>query len=68
MSQFSGGALADGRIVLQTSDLGRKQTRWSFEDIEPNSFVFRDEALGDDGKTWKLQAEYHMRRSAVTHP
>jgi hypothetical protein len=68
MSRFSGGALADGRIVLQTSDLGRKQTRWSFEDIEPNSFVFRDEALGDDGKTWKLQAEYHMRRSAVTHP
>ena len=25
-------------------------------------FVWRDEASNDDGKTWKLQAEYQMKR------
>jgi hypothetical protein len=69
MARFSGDAAADGRIVLHTSDLGSKENRWSFDDIQPNSFVFRDEASADDGKTWKLLAEYHMtRRSAVTRP
>jgi hypothetical protein len=48
--------------VLETPDLGRKQTRWSFNDIRPDSFVWRDEASNDDGKTWKLQAEYQMKR------
>jgi hypothetical protein len=49
-----------GRIV-GTWDVGSKQTRWSFNDIRPDSFVWRDEA-SNDGKTWKLQAEYQMKR------
>jgi hypothetical protein len=64
MARFSGGAVAEDQIVLQTSDLGAKLTRWSFEDIEANAFVFRDEFSRDEGKTWTLQSEYHMRRKA----
>jgi len=37
-------------MVLQTSDLGRPQNRWSFNPTGPDSFVFRDEG----GETWKL--------------
>jgi hypothetical protein len=69
VAKFAGGAIAEDRIVLQTSDLGSKQTRWSFNDIGPKAFVFLDEASSDSGKTWKLQAQYRMRRrSAVTAP
>jgi hypothetical protein len=66
MSRFSGGVAKDGRIVFQTSELSSKTNRWSFEGIQSNRFVFRDEASDDDGKTWKLQAEYHMTRRELT--
>src|ERR1700722_19136807 len=60
LARFTGGPAADDRIVLDTPDLGEKDTRWSFNDIRPDSVVFRDEASGDGGKTWRLQSEYHM--------
>lgn len=56
------GPVGNDRYVLETSDLGSKQTRWSFNDIRADSFVWRDEASNDDGKTWKLQSEYKMKR------
>ncbi len=62
VAKFSGGPVGNDRYVLETSDLGSKQTRWSFNDIRADSFVWRDEASNDGGKTWKLQAEYQMRR------
>lgn len=62
IAKFTGGATADGRMVLQTTDLGRPQSRWSFVDIEPETCVFRDEYSTDGGESWKLQAEYHMKR------
>jgi hypothetical protein len=62
VAKFAGGPVGDDRYVLETSDLGSKQTRWSFNDIRPDSFVWRDEASNDDGKTWKLQSEYKMKR------
>jgi hypothetical protein len=62
VAKFTGGPVGNDRYVLQTSDLGSKQTRWSFNDIRADSFVWRDEASNDDGKTWKLQAEYQMKR------
>ena len=68
MARFSGGAVAADRIELKTSDLGTKLNRWSFEDIKTDSFVFRDNYSNDDGKTWTLQSEYHMRRKAPTAP
>jgi hypothetical protein len=64
-AKFTGGPVGNDRYVLETSDLGSKQTRWSFNDIRPDSFVWRDESSNDDGKTWKLQAEYQMKRRRV---
>ena len=68
VARFTGGPAPDDRIVLDTPDLGEKDTRWSFNDIRPDSMVFRDEASGDGGKTWRLQSEYHMRRRGAAPP
>jgi hypothetical protein len=65
VARFTGGATGDDRIVLDTSDLGVTDTRWSFNDIRPDHLVFRDEASSDRGKTWRLQSEYHMQRRAA---
>jgi hypothetical protein len=62
IARFTGGPVGNDRYVLETPDLGSKQTRWSFNDIRPDSFVWRDESSNDDGKTWKLQSEYRMKR------
>ena len=61
-ARFTGGAVGDDRIVLDTQDFDGGNTRWSFNNIRPESFDFRDEASGDGGKTWRLQSEYHMKR------
>ena len=45
-----------------------RETRWSFDDIRPDSWVFRDEETRDGGKTWRLQSEYHMKRRGVAPP
>jgi hypothetical protein len=45
------GAHADGTPI-----------RWIFTDITPQSFRWVGEALETDGKTWKLEAEFHVRR------
>lgn len=62
IARFTGGAVGDDRIVLDTPDLGVEDTQWSFNDIRPDSFIFRDQASNDGGKTWRLQSEYHMKR------
>jgi hypothetical protein len=36
--------------------------RWIFTEITPNSFRWIGEALESDGKTWKLEAEFHATR------
>ncbi len=62
VARFTGDAAGGSRIVLDTPDFGHKHTRWSFSDIQPDAFVFRDEASSDGGRAWRLQAEYHMKR------
>jgi len=60
---FTGGAVGDDRIVLDSQDLVAGQTRrWSFTDIRSDSLVFRDDASSDGGKTWTLKSEYHLKR------
>jgi hypothetical protein len=59
---LTGGAVADDRIVLLGKDADGKESRWSFDDIRPDSWVFRDEASSDGGKTWRLREEDHMKR------
>jgi hypothetical protein len=62
VARFTGGAVGDDRIVLHSQDTDGRETRWSFNDIRPDSFVFRDEVSGDGGKTWRLREEDHMKR------
>jgi hypothetical protein len=68
MAKFSGGAVSGDRVVFQSSEIDNKQARWSFENIGPNTLVFRDETSSDDGRTWQLHGEYHMRRQAFARP
>ena len=35
---------------------------WTFSEITPNSYRWRGERLGSDGKTWRLQVEFRARR------
>jgi hypothetical protein len=62
--QVEGGAEGD-RIVL----IGRRPdgadgevSRWSFDDIKPDSFTWRGEKSVDGGKTWRLREEHRMTR------
>jgi hypothetical protein len=59
---FTGGANGSDRFVLENQDSNNKTTRWSFNDIRPDSFIWRDEQSSDGGKTWKLKSEYQMSR------
>lgn len=45
------GALPDGTPV-----------RWSFNDIAPDSFLWRSELSGDGGATWRRNVEFAARR------
>lgn len=56
-----GGAEGD-RIVLRGVDDEGAALRWSFDEIRADSFVWRGETSRDEGKTWKLEEEHHMRR------
>lgn len=61
VARFTGGAVGD-RVVLDTPDFDGTDTRWSMNDIRPDSFVWREEESLDGGKTWRLTAEHHMKR------
>lgn len=56
-----GGAEGD-RLVLRGRDADGAALRWSFNDIQPNSFTWRGERSRDGGKTWQLEEEHHMKR------
>jgi hypothetical protein len=66
VARFTGGAASEDRIVLLTQDFDGEKTRWSFNDIRPDTFVFREEASSDGGNAWRLQSEYHMKRRGAT--
>jgi len=63
--RMEGGAEGD-RIVLHGKDSTGVLLRWSFNDIQPASFVWRGETSHDGGKTWRLEEEHHMTRRAET--
>jgi uncharacterized protein len=56
-----GGSEGD-RIVLRGVDIDGAPIRWSFNDIKPDSFLWRGEKSRDGGKTWKVEEEHHMKR------
>ena len=59
---LTGGAVEGGRIVLHSPNADGKESRWSFDEIRQDSWVFRDEETSDGGKTWRLREEDHMKR------
>jgi len=56
------GGAEGSRIVLRGQDSDGSALRWSFNDIEADSFVWRGEKSRDGGQTWRLEEEHHMRR------
>ena len=56
------GGLEGNRIVLTGADTDGSRIRWSFNDIGPDSFVWRGEKSRDGGTSWTLEEEHHMRR------
>ena len=66
VARFTGGAVGDNRIVFDTQDFDGTDTRWSINDIRPDTFVWREEESRDGGKTWRLLAEHHMKRRGAT--
>jgi hypothetical protein len=56
-----GGAEGD-RIVLRGVNEEGSILRWSFNEIQTDSFIWRGEKSRDGGKTWRLREEHHMRR------
>jgi len=70
VATLTGGAAEGGRIVLHSQNKDGKESRWSFDEIRPDSWVFRDEETGDGGKTWRLREEDHMKRRGAprAHP
>ena len=58
------GGLEGNRIVLNGVDTDGFRIRWSFNDIGPDSFVWRGEKSRDGGTSWTLEEEHHMRRRA----
>jgi len=62
MARFTGRNVGADRFVLETRDFGGTDTRWSVNEIRPDSFVWREEESIDRGETWRLLAEHHMKR------
>ena len=56
------GGVEGDRIVLRGEGANGAQLRWSFNDINADSFTWRGERSRDGGKTWTLREEHHMRR------
>jgi hypothetical protein len=52
----------DDRVVLETTEGEVPRMRWSFADIERNSFTWRNEIWTERG--WRIQQTFEARRSA----
>ena len=63
VAKLKGGAVGD-RIVLEGTDLDGSPFRWSFNDIQPNSFLWKGEVSPDAGKTWRLEQQMRLTRFA----
>ena len=67
VTTMRGGAVGD-RIVLEGANADGSARRWSFNDIEHDSFSWWGERSTDGGSTWQLEADYRMVRRAVDDP
>jgi hypothetical protein len=54
---------AEGDRIVQTgTQADGRPIRWCFNDITPDSFLWRGEISDDDGTTWRLEQEMHVTR------
>lgn len=53
---------ADGRMVLIGRDPDGTVQRWSVTDVQRDSFDWRFDSSGDEGKTWRVLGINHMHR------
>jgi hypothetical protein len=63
--QLEGGPVAqDGapKIVLNGKDADGSLTRWTFNDLQPDAFIWRSENSHDGGRTWAMQEEHRLKR------
>jgi hypothetical protein len=49
-------------VVQEGKRASGQPIRWVFTHITPNSCLWYGEALQADGRTWKREAEFHLRR------
>jgi hypothetical protein len=61
ITTLNGGAFGD-RIVLRGQGNDGSLLRWSFNDIQANSFLWRGEVSYNSGESWRLTGEYLMTR------
>jgi hypothetical protein len=63
--QLQGGESGD-RIVLNGVDVDGARLRWTFNDLEANSFLWRGEISHDGGKSWHSEQIMKLRRKHAT--
>jgi hypothetical protein len=56
------------QIVQEGKNPDESLIRWIFSDITPQSFRWRGEVSVDQGKTWRLAAEFFGHRPRVARP
>jgi uncharacterized protein len=56
-----GGQVGE-RIVLEGVDVTGALLRWSFNDMQPDSFLWRGETSSDGGKSWRVEQVMKLRR------
>jgi hypothetical protein len=59
-----GGREGD-RIVLHGRDTDGLPIRWTFSEMKPDSFHWQGEKSHDNGKTWKVEEDHHMKRRST---
>ncbi len=50
-------------IVLEGKGTDGNPTKWTFSEIKENSFRWRSEESKDEGRSWALTEEMHIRRA-----
>jgi hypothetical protein len=52
-----------GERVVQLGLRAERPIRWTFEEITAERFLWQGHVLEPDGVTWRLEAEFRMRRA-----